>query len=83
MRKLTLIAILGLGLVSPAVAADLPARPYSAPASYVPIYFGQAFTSVPTAVMGWPMIAFRFRAPSASLRTKDAMMRAVVSWAVS
>jgi outer membrane immunogenic protein len=39
MRKLTLIAILGLGLVSPAVAADLPARPYSPPASYVPIYY--------------------------------------------
>ena len=39
MRILTLIAILGLGLVSRAVAADLPARPYSAPASYVPIYY--------------------------------------------
>jgi outer membrane immunogenic protein len=39
MNKLTLIPILGVGLVSPAVAADVPARPYSPPATYEPINY--------------------------------------------
>ena len=37
MKAIILGAILGFGSVAPSLAADLPARPYSAPASYVPI----------------------------------------------
>ena len=37
MKVIILGAILGLGSIAPSLAADLPARPYSAPASYVPI----------------------------------------------
>ena len=37
MKAIILGTILGLGSIAPSLAADLPARPYSAPASYVPI----------------------------------------------
>ena len=37
MKAVLLGAILGFGSIAPSLAADLPARPYSAPASYVPI----------------------------------------------
>jgi outer membrane immunogenic protein len=37
MKAIVLGAILGLGSIAPSLAADLPGRPYSTPASYVPI----------------------------------------------
>ena len=37
MKAIILGAILGFGSIAPSLAADLPARPYSAPAAYVPI----------------------------------------------
>jgi len=39
MKKLTLAVMLGLGLASPVFAADLPAQSYSAPPSYIPMYY--------------------------------------------
>jgi len=39
MKAIVLGAILGFGSVVPSLAADLPARPYPAPVSYVPIQY--------------------------------------------
>jgi outer membrane immunogenic protein len=39
MKAIILGAILGFGSIAPSLAADLPARPYSAPSSYVPIQY--------------------------------------------
>jgi hypothetical protein len=44
MKAIIFGAILGFGSIAPSLAADLPARPYSAPASYVPI--GYVWTSL-------------------------------------
>jgi hypothetical protein len=44
MKAIIFGAILGFGSIAPSLAADLPARPYSAPASYVPI--GYDWTSL-------------------------------------
>src|SRR6476619_7910954 len=59
MKAIIVGAILGFGSIAPSLAADLPARPYSAPASYVlSNTTGRASMSAPTADMEGFRIVF-------------------------